>query len=312
MPAVGDQGQWSNWRNLCYPPSGSLEANSNVPIWLQMTAVPYEQKTRHRDNAADPGSGSNYATISLPLPVEITNANSANYASGTVFGRGGLFDVTNAMIAEGARTNVGVAGVVADYLDGGEDSISNLTGTALNTLQKAASDAFGFQNREMPMDQRDQVFSGVNFRNFTYSWQLIPKTANHAFGIANICNAFQTLLYPIRNVENGFGASRVLHPPMWYISSFDYSGGGPKNRWTMYPQICLLQSVNIQPRTGSGAPWLIGGGDGPWPAITNLSVNFVELEPNINVGNRIANRSKVQNNIGGGGGFYGGNQGGDL
>tara|TARA_R100000008_G_C3572269_1_gene162956 strand:- start:650 stop:1585 length:936 start_codon:yes stop_codon:yes gene_type:complete len=310
--AIGDQGQWSNWRTLCYPAPNSLEANSNVPLWLQMTAVPYEQKTQMRDNAADPGSSNNYATVSLPLPVEITNANSANYASGTVFGRGGLFDVTNAMIAEGRSTSAGVSKIVADYMDTGvEGALENVPTALIEALAKSAKDAFGFQNREMPMDLRDQVFSGVNFRNFTYSWQLIPKTVDDAFRVATICNAFQTLLYPIRNVENNFGASRVLHPPMWFISTFDYSGGGPKNRWTMYPQICLLQSVSVQPRTGAGSPWVLGSGDGPWPAITNLSVNFVELEPNINVGNRIANRSKVLNNVGNNG-FYGGNLGGDL
>jgi len=294
---VGPSGQYGGWRELFYPPPGSAEANQNIPVWLQMSAVPYQNKTFFRSNNADPGSGDNYATITLPLPLELTTANSANYAAGTVWGRGSVLDLTSGAYAEGRLTGAGQAGAAASYLNNG--SIEEFGNVGIKTLEKFAEDVIGISGfrGEMPMDQRDQVFTGVNFRNFTYSWQLIPKTVNQAFTVANICNALQTLLYPVRNVRNNFSATRVQHPPMWYISSFDYKGGGPKHRWTMYPQISLLQSVSIQPRTGAGAPWVLGdGSNGPWPAITNLSVNFVELEPNINVGKNIANRSTLLNN----------------
>jgi hypothetical protein len=160
------------------------------------------------------------------------------------------------------------------------------------------------------MDLRDNVFAGMTFRNHQFAWTFVPKEIEEAKRVAAIGAAFTTLLHPTRNPrtsEVSQFASRVLHPPMWNISVFDTSAGSSnnRNRWILFPQLCVLANCVVRTRQTENGPWMLAteGGGGPWPAATQLTCNFLEIEPNINIGNRISNRSGMLNSFDLDGGF---------
>ena len=311
-------GQNQNWTTegtenhpqagLVYPLVGA--GSKDLPVMIQFVARPYESKTLFRSGGGDPKDSTNMAVITLPLPRDVNNSSNASYKTAQL-SRGGPTDPNPGEIAEDLQTGGGVVGALG--LAAGMGSIYDVAGYLGKNLWLGwLKDSLGVGEffGEYPMDLRDNVFAGMTFRNHQFAWTFVPKTVDECKRVAAIGAAFTTLLHPTRNPNTSAVSqfvSRVLHPPMWNISVFDTSEGskGNRNRWLLYPQLCVLSSCVVRTRQTENGPWMVAGegSNGPWPAATQISCNFLEIEPNINIGSRISNRSNFLNSFDVDGGF---------
>jgi len=238
------------------------------PLAISFTAVPYANKQSIRENAASASSA--IIDITLPMPKNINAQNSITYESGQTETTGGLFDMTTGGWGEWFKSGGGLF-----------SAFNDLTGIS------------AFQGKR-PMDERDSIFRGADFRSHSYSWVLIPKNHAEAVAVKDIAYGFQTTAYPRKSGMESY--SRVIHPPVWHIKGLDGRGSGtsPSMReWTMEPLPSVLTSVNVQ-TAGAAGPgiYTISGG---YPAATKIDVTFKELEPAINDGTgQLLSRSQLR------------------
>jgi hypothetical protein len=204
--------------------------------------------------------------IHLPMPMNLSVNNNITYESGQTETTGGLFDPT-------------VAGV-------GESLKSWLTGGSWWKDMSGYSALMG----KRPMDERDSIFRGADFRSHNYSWVLIPKSKEEAIAVKDIAQAFQRGGYPKKTGLETY--SRIIHPPVWKIDAI--SAGGPggfiKEAWHMNPLPSVLAKCSVQTSGVAGGMYTKGG----LPAATKIDVGFVELEPAINNGEKLVSRSQLR------------------
>ena len=297
----------SNSNNISYPLVGNPK---DYPVKMQFLARRYEMKAllRAQHMNPDPNDETNLAAITLPLCVELTNNTSANYNEQIYSTRFGITDPTPAEIAEDVFTGTGVGGKAIGLLD--NFSLEEFFRTfQRDVYYNFVRDKLGISefNGEVPMDLRDAIYNSMQFRAHVFSWLFIPKNTAEALRVAKICNMFNTFVHPMRNTTVQM-ASRAIHPAMWNISVYDEDGTqGNRNRWIPYPQLSVLQQVQIRTRQSETGPWTLAtsnpeDGNGHWPAATQLGLTFIELEPNIAVGigenAKIISRSGYLSNTG--------------
>ena len=158
----------------------------------------------------------------------------------------------------------------------------------------AAKDLLGVGSLlgQRPMDMRDSIFQGANFRNHSFSWKLVPKTQGDAEDIAGICNAFQVCSYPMMaGIES---ASRVIHPPVWHINAMGV--GDTEQSWTfkILPSVLTDVTIDTTPEGNYGHQSGSTNFQNYYPAVTTLQLKFQELEPAIAAGNELKSRSQIK------------------
>ena len=254
------------WGELTFPEQdqfgGDDVTTGKIPFAIGFLADELRNKQSIRENA---GIGS-LANITLPMPKEINLNNKISYSTGQSETTGGVYDMTTQGWGEWIWT-------LGGFVSAGKD----VTGVTSFWAQR-------------PMDERDNIYSGAEFRNHSYSWLLIPKNKKQAQTVYNIAQAFQTLAYPMKSDWETY--SRVIHPPIWHINVLDMANGRSNaHQWDMDPLPSVLTSVDIQTSGAAGGVYASHGG---FPAATKISVNFIELEPAVNTGKYLQSRSQVR------------------
>jgi hypothetical protein len=107
---------------------------------------------------------------------------------------------------------------------------------------------------------------------------LVAKTAEQAVIINNIASTFQTNVFPIANTSS---ILTMRHPPLWAIEAFT-SDGTTGKFWDGQPLVSVLQSVDINRSPINNIPYTTGNYR---PLAVNIKLNFIELEPAMQVGN---------------------------
>ena len=250
-----------NFGTLEWPSNScGLGEQDNYPYMLRFRAGAYSVFSEKRDN---PPSGE-YADISMPFNKALMRENSITYNAGETE-TGHLFDFTAGGLMESLKTGFGIVSAAKDLF-----GVSSILG-------------------QRPMDMRDSVYQGANFRVHSFEWKMVPKCEEDARVISEICNAFQTCAYPM--LSGYESASRVVHPPVWHIDGMGIgiSNKEVEERWTFKILPSVLSDVRID-STPEGTYHF----EGKYPAVTNLSVKFQELEPAVSAGNEIKSRSQVK------------------
>ena len=249
-------------------PTGScgFKDEKDLLISLNFKAVPYTNKQAFRNDA--PG-GDTVCDITLPLPKQLSARSQISYQSGETETTGGLFDPTSGGFWESVGTLGGLTTLFKD-----------VTGISAYVGQR-------------PMDERDSIFKGAELRKHQYTWTLVPKCPGDGSEIAQICKKFQTFAYPGKSDAQTY--SRVIHPPVWWISALNLKGGGTF-RWDMGPLPSVIETVNVETAQDGVFAFADDGNFDAYPAMTRLTVGFVELEPAINTGDTIQSRSQVRGN----------------
>ena len=244
-----------------FPPNGYGGVTSRgmqIPVSINFCADVYENKQMFRENAIK----GNLADITLPLPNNLTDDTQINYARGQAETTGGIWDMTPGGWRETWRSWFGLKTLASDFL-----------GTSSLYAQR-------------PMDESDNIYKGAELRKHSYAWILIPKNETEGAIVDSIVKTFQRMAYPMASNDEIY--SRVIHPPIWQIRTFDYINKN-NNTWVIDPLPSSLTSVSIQTADGS-----LHQTQGGYPAATALKVNFAELEPAINTGEFLQSRSQLR------------------
>jgi len=227
---------------------GVTDRGMQIPVSLNFKADTYKNKQMFRDNAIK----GTLADITLPLSINLVDDTQISYNRGQSETTGGVWDMTPGGWAETFRSWFGAKTLLSDFI-----------GTSAMYGQR-------------PMDESDNIFKGAEMRKHAYTWILIPKNITEAQDVDKIVKTFQRMAYPMSSNDEVY--SRVIHPPIWQISTFDYVNK-LNDVWVIDPLPSFLSQVNI--KTAQGTLHQTRGG---YPAATALSLTFVEVEPAINTG----------------------------
>lgn len=113
------------------------------------------------------------------------------------------------------------------------------------------------------------LFTGVDFRDHTFSWKLSPRNRNESNIIRNIVNAFAYYAHP------EYVAAGLFFK---YPEFFDIKFRHPQYLFKLQPSVCTDVRVNFH---GQGYPAYIRDANGvldPAPAEVELSLTFKETE----------------------------------
>jgi len=207
--------------------------------------------------------------ITLPVPAGIAFADTAEYGSaalgafgGAVLGTmntvsGGLDDIVKAgKKAYGNMAEDGIAGAVSDVLLTGGSAFASKFGVPEGVVK-----AVGIGMGRAANANTTAEFTGVGIRNFSFSYKLVPYSADEAATITKIVQILRRNLYP----EMSGSGLCLKYPPIWKISIQGADGVFPK----IYK--CYLTSLNTTINDGGNA----------WhpdqkPIETNISFSFME------------------------------------
>lgn len=115
--------------------------------------------------------------------------------------------------------------------------------------------------------KRDQVFKGVDFRNFTFEYQFFPRDETEANNVLAIINAFKLHMHPEYKDDNNF-----LYV---YPSEFDivYYSGGQENKSINRLTSCVLTEMTVNYTPNGNFTTFANG----MPTQINVSLSFREL-----------------------------------
>jgi len=219
-----------------------------IELWLNIRAFSFSRLKTLRTFEI----GNEKCNMWFPMPTKMATSGSVSYAAGMK--EDGLLTASVNKV-----TTLGGLSDIASAIWGWFESSSGIA----NTIGKR------------DMDQREQIFSGANFRSHNYDWTFVPKDAESSARLFAMSYRLNALSYPGAAMQT----SKSYHPPLFSLSVYQGGPGGgkPRPEWDMNPQLSVLASVSID-RTGSGAAYAVGPNDF-LPAVWKIGLQFKEFEP---------------------------------
>lgn len=272
---------------LSYP----FYRQNEVRYWLHFTARRYSNRRAQKAAGGRPGK---LVDITLPMPTNMNSTSNVNYeidqSNETPF-----IEVIQSSLSKLMSGDVLGAGrrLLGGVLDPLAESIIDLT--------------VGGNLGRVSMDTGESLFQSANPRTFNFSFALIARNAAEASAIGRIAKAFESyaLPFPATSLAGNISANAMIHPPLWTWSpytttptGFGFAQTKDENAnlefWTSSPQTSVLTQVSVDKTPLNGI--FASSNDAPIATIINLQ--YLELEPNMNVNGRIRSRSSVTSKAG--------------
>jgi len=252
-----------------------LVGSRDIPLYISFTARQYSNRRQSRTA----GGGNLYTgrdalfSAMLPVPINMTSASNIDYDRGKTN--------ENAFIE-------GILGMGSGQ-DGGGRSLASLISNL--PFLGGFSPSFlrdltvGGNMGLVDQDRGEMLFNQAQFRTFQFNFSMVAKNSSDAQAASDISNGFETFSYPQPDLTN----QSMLHPPLWqwYVLANTEDGKISSSKlWAGQPQTSVLSSVTVN-RTGAGGAYSVDGK----PLVTNLSLTFTELEPNLQLNGNLLSRS---------------------
>ena len=239
-----------------------------VELWLNIRAFSFSRIKQLRNFE----TGARKCDMWFPMPTKMETTGSVSYSAGMK---------EDGMLASAINkvTTIGGLQDIATNIFGWFESATGIA----NTVGKR------------DMDQREQIFSGANFRTHNYDWTFVPKDAESSARLFAMAYRLNALSYPGAALQT----SKTYHPPLFSLQVYQGGPGGgkPRPEWDMNPQLSILESVTID-RTGAGRAYAVGPTDF-LPAVWKIGLKFKEFEPLVRTQNtteRLVSRSVSDSN----------------
>lgn len=263
---------------LRFPITGFKE----IPLFITFTARDY---TNRRANRVAGGGNffsqeSKLVQFTLPVPTNMTSSTNIDFERGKT---------NETPIIEG------LLGMFTDQ-GGGARSFGSLL-ASLPLIGRIASPNFirditvGGQLGLVDQDRSEMLFNQAQFRTFQFNFSMVAKNRLDAERASEIANAAEAFALPSPDIVN----QKMFHPPLWqwYVTAQGAGKTETAKLWAGQPQTSVLTAVTVN-RTGAGGAFSVtdkSGGSVPKPLVTNLSLTFTELEPNLQNLGEIISRS---------------------
>lgn len=202
--------------------------------------------------------------MALPLPVDVNFSHNANYdligASGILGSVLKTFNSEN--LKEGAK------GLISDVPAMVGQDIAGAIGAATGTdFAALANKIMGIARNE----RKEQSFRGMEPRTFTFTWLLIPRTADESDTIYDIIKLFKYNQYP--EIPSNSSGLNVIVPNEVDI---EFHGLNGELQTISKISTCVIDSVHTN-YTPLGKWVTFDGTDNP--VATQLTLVFKEIEP---------------------------------
>lgn len=273
--------------DLSYPEYRQNE----VRYWLNFSARRYSNR---RSEKAAGGRKGKLVNITLPMPTNMNSTSNVNYevdqSNETPFIeviQGSLDQLMSGNVIGAAKRAIG------GILDPLAESIIDLT--------------VGGNLGRVSMDTGESLFQSANPRTFNFSFALIARNASESTKIGRIAKAFESyaLPFPATSLAGNISANAMIHPPLWSWSpytttptGFGFAQTKEQNSnlefWTSSPQTSVLTQVSVD-KTPLNT---ISGSGSDAPIATIITLQYLELEPNMNVNGKIRSRSAITSKAG--------------
>ncbi len=206
----------------------------------------------------------------------------SNFFSGVAGATENLLDSTfNAFKSAGQNAgNDGVVQTLFGAIKGAAQKMGNFdTNQAMamagylarNFIPGEIAKSVGVVSQKTVNPQETLSFSGVDLRNFTFSWDLYPSNPSDTQSINKIINRLKMKALPTTQSAAGTATARAF---LNYPDIVELNLLGVKEDHFMRFKRCMIQSVTVDYGAG-GMPEIIKGGV---PAAITLTVTFSEIQ----------------------------------
>jgi len=212
--------------------------------------------------------------VTLYLPGGLSNKDDLSYAEhdlGTIKG-----------LAEGNFSSL-IPGIVQKAA-GIADSVVEMAGSELNTAPAMTALMGAVRN-----PRKEQIFEGVGFRTFDFTFNFRPKNGDEALDMMTICKLFRFHAHPELNPSMAY----LLTPSEFQITFIDLknpnpdgdigamfgsdqqtSGYASENQWINKVGRCALTSVSVNYHPNEVSNTFENG----IPIAVDLTLSFTEME----------------------------------
>ena len=244
----------------------------DIKLFITFVAKNYSNRREARTS----GGGNYYsgrdtiAEYTLPVPMNMTSSTNIDFDRGKTNETPFIESLLGMFTSQGG---------------GGRSLLSFATQLPLPFSASFLRDlTVGGQAGLVDQDRSEMLFNQANFRTFQFNFSMVARNEVDAEIASQIANGFETNAYPIPDKVN----QSMRHPPLWqwYVTASEGGKIASGKLWAGQPQTSVLTSVTVN-RTGGGGVYSVKdsgigrGGDGPQPLVTNLSLTYTELEPNL-------------------------------
>tara|TARA_B100000003_G_scaffold176122_1_gene165195 strand:+ start:722 stop:1954 length:1233 start_codon:yes stop_codon:yes gene_type:complete len=225
-------------------------------------------------------AGEKYKTILMYMPEDISTGFKANWGGKAVsnIGAGALraagaegfqkIKNTGQLISEASERLFTLGGAAAL-----RKTIQSITGDTLTN-----NDIFGGISGAILNPNTELLFDSVDMRNFTLNFKMVPRFADEADTINEICKIFKACMLPTKDPGKVFGAenqgikSGFIGVPK--LCKVHFMVGGTENKYLPKFKFCAITEVNVS-MTPDGV-YATYNNDAP--VATSLSVSFQETK----------------------------------
>ena len=238
---------------------------------------------------------SNEGTILLPMPSNIQDGNSVDFAAGNLDGlTAEVYSSVKGVINEpdnfsnpfgpnglASQASAALEGLSAPFVGGNAETfkkifLAQIASAAANiplggSLTRDA--VFAREEGQILNQNMELLFNGVTLRSFKFSFKLTPRGPKEAEQVKLIINAFKRAMAP----KLGKGQPIFLETPN--VFNLTYKKGNEKHPFLHTFKQCALTDMSVN-YTGEGVYATYGGTEsGGTPVSMVLELGFKELEP---------------------------------
>ena len=233
-------------------------------------------------------------TIFLPIPSNVQDGNSVDFAAGNLDGlTAQIYGGVMGAIKTPLPTKLSeVSGFFSEVISSSTAPLTNNAETfkKIFLAQIAAQAAniplggsltrdavFARQSGDILNQNVELLFNGVNLRSFKFSFKLTPRGPEEAKQVKLIINAFKRNMAPKLGSSDGGDPSNIfLSTPN--VFNLTYKQGTNKHPFLHTFKQCVLTDMSVN-YTGEGVYATYGGSEQGTPVSMILELGFKELEP---------------------------------
>lgn len=215
--------------------------------------------------------------ITLYMPQMVAFTTSAQYQDEVVGDAAAAGANVYQEILNGQKSGLDIAKDAMKRLgkDIGEGMINKGIG-ALSIIPgiEGAKDVFFAQQGFIKAPKMELFFKGIGKRKFQYTFKMTPRNDAEMQEIRKIVQAFRLNMLP--EFEDGDRASRRLTIPNTFDIQYMYNGH--VNQYLHKISTCVLESCDVKYSGEGKYQTFQGDSEGAPPMVTEMSLNFQEME----------------------------------
>ena len=212
------------------------------------------------------------SAIGLYMPAEITNDQSLDYGEPDI---GGLAKMLNQFSTEFLQTG-SFQDAFGSMQNDLKTSLVETAKTALNEVAPGAKAAAEIKAGKVFSNRLETVFTGINKREFSFDFRMLPKDESEARTIDKIVRMFR--FYSAPSFEGDEATSRTFIVPATFNIEYRMFNG---NTNLFLNKIATSVCTGVSVKYGGDRAKFFrptDDGEGAPPVETNLSLKFKEIE----------------------------------